>query len=177
MSVNRLFVAAVLALMATAAHAEEPATVAPATTQEAAPVEGAGAEGVLEDVTREQWAALARKRMEETATRLKLTEEQKRKLQPVFIDPMAKFREIAEERQGASRAEMFSMMREVRALREETEARIEPLLNEAQRQEAAKMREERQARNQQAMQMWRNGDKEGARKLLLPELEAPAEKS
>ena len=164
-------IAAVLLLLAVSVQAEEPAVVQGSPTARTSPQE------MFADITPEQWAALVQQRMAETSKRLKLSDEQKEKLRPIMMEQVEKFRALAQQSRGDSKREMLGLMREARALRDESEARIYPLLTEAQQEEATKLREERQARNRDALQKWRGGDEDAVRNLLFPELKTPADKS
>jgi Spy/CpxP family protein refolding chaperone len=83
-------------------------------------------------------------RLEEYQQRLNLTPSQIEQIRPILEDEAAKLREIRSKHQGdTSRRGRRSLLRELRAVQQDAQTRIDPLLTPQQRAEWTKLRAER----------------------------------
>ncbi|MBI1319983.1 MAG: hypothetical protein GC168_13725 [Candidatus Hydrogenedens sp.] len=155
-----------------AAQAEEAATAPDKESEAFAPAQ----HGPFKDVTREQWIAIAKKRVDEAIERLKLSDEQVAAIKPIVFEQVDKMRELsASLEEAATGMERMRGMRGLGELREETERRVDAELTEEQRAIAKVMREERREKMQEAVSLWRGGDEDALRDFLFPELKEESE--
>jgi Spy/CpxP family protein refolding chaperone len=85
----------------------------------------------------------ARERLEEYGKRLNLTPEQREKIRPILEAELSRVREIRDKYQTETRRERRQMLRELRAVQEDIQKQIEPILTKEQKAEWKKIREER----------------------------------
>jgi hypothetical protein len=97
-----------------------------------------------QDVSRQQTLEQVRQRLEQIKERLQLTPEQIEQLRPILVDELQQLRSVQQKYNSSdqNRRTRLRMARELRDIRNSTDARLQKILSRKQMEELKKIREE-----------------------------------